>query len=149
MTDKEKLEAIRAEIEKLRDFATNEQMDLYEKGTVATCEVLLHFIDSFTKEPVSEELEIAAEKYRKELHDSESDVDDEGYMYECVPSDAFKAGAQWQKEQSKLTWLDMMHIHKHIKDAMNLHLYKFQSLDGQQEVYQNVLDRFIKERDNH
>ena len=40
-----------------------------------------------------------------------------------------------------------MRIHKHLKDAMNYHLYELQNaIEGQKKVYQNVLDRFLKER---
>jgi hypothetical protein len=46
-----------------------------------------------------------------------------------------------------LTWEDMMRIHRHIKDTMNFHLYELQNgVEGQQKVYQNVLDRFLKEK---
>lgn len=44
---------------------------------------------------ISEELKQAAEKYRRDIHNSQSDVDDEGYMYQGVPRDAFIAGAEW------------------------------------------------------
>ncbi|MCR5578616.1 MAG: hypothetical protein K6F74_05320 [Prevotella sp.] len=45
-------------------------------------------------------------------------------------------------EKESLTWEDMLLIHRHIKDAMNCHLYEFQSVDGQQKIYEEVLRRF-------
>ena len=36
-----------------------------------------------------------AEKYRKDLHNSGSDCDEENYMCESVPSDASIAGLEW------------------------------------------------------
>lgn len=51
----------------------------------------------------------------------------------------FEAGLN---ASNPLTWEDMMLIHKCIKDAMNYHLYAFQSADGQQKVYEEVLKRF-------
>lgn len=61
--------------------------------------------------------------------------------------DYFVDGVQWADEHPALTWEDMMHIHRHIKDAMNYHLYELQNgIEGQQKVYQNVLDRFLKEK---
>ena len=61
--------------------------------------------------------------------------------------DYFVDGVQWADENPALTWTDMMRIHRHIKDAMNFHLYELQNgIEGQQKVYQNVLDRFLKEK---
>lgn len=48
---------------------------------------------------------------------------------------------------SPLTWQDMLIIHRHIKDAMNRHIDQFQSLEGQQRIYQEVLEKFLKERE--
>lgn len=52
------------------------------------------------------------------------------------------------KEQDlELTWKDMMIIHKCIKDAMNFKLYKMmEGLEGQKEVYEEVLKRFKAQR---
>lgn len=41
-----------------------------------------------------------------------------------------------------LTWKDMLIIHRHIKDAMNKYLYAFQTVEGQQKIYEDVLKRF-------
>ena len=53
----------------------------------------------------------------------------------------FELGMQ---ASNPLTWEDILLIHRCIKDSMNYNLYKMQSVDGQQEVYQNALDRFYK-----
>lgn len=45
-------------------------------------------------------------------------------------------------KKESLTWGDMLIIHKCIKDAMNHHLYAFQTIEGQQKVYEDVLKRF-------
>jgi hypothetical protein len=41
-----------------------------------------------------------------------------------------------------LTWEDMMLIHKCCKDAMNSNLYAWQTAEGQQKIYKDVLKRF-------
>lgn len=156
MTDKEKLEAIKAAIERLYNQSItdkNRQADRgleraanasYGKSIV--CKELLSFYNSLPEEPVSEDLENAAYKYGEELDQIVGSYDDDDSSVGDYAQEAFKAGAQWQKERSKLTWIDMNHIHRYIKDAMNLYIDKFQSIDGQQEVYQNVLERFNKEK---
>lgn len=46
-----------------------------------------------------------------------------------------------------LTWEDMILIHRCIKDAMNYNLYKMmEGVEGQKEVYQNVLKRFLESK---
>lgn len=70
--------------------------------------------------------------------------------YTMTRDDYFVDGVQWADEHPALTWEDMMHIHKHLKDAMNFHLYELQNgIEGQKKVYQNVLDRFLKERNKN
>ena len=75
--------------------------------------------------------------------------------HECFPDDdvasitsrfGFLLGYQQAEKDNALTWNDMMVIHKCIKDAMNSHLYEWSTEEGQQRIYQNVLDRFNKER---
>lgn len=82
MTDKEKLDATRAEIHRLVDVRG------YDKEMAND---LFAFMDSLPNEPASEDLEEAARKYFKSLKD------------DCfISSDimlAFKAGANWQKQQ--------------------------------------------------
>lgn len=54
-------------------------------------------------------------------------------------------GYHQAEKDNELTWEDMLIIHKHIKDAMNKYLYAFQTVEGQQKIYEEVLKRF-KER---
>ena len=57
--------------------------------------------------------------------------------------EAYIDGYHQAEKDLKLTWEDMMIIHKCIKDAMNYHLYKMmEGMEGQKVVYQGVLKRF-------
>lgn len=60
--------------------------------------------------------------------------------------DAFEYGYLKAEKDLELTWEDMMLIHRHIKDAMNSHLYKWHSEMGQMEIYNDVLRRFFKDK---
>ena len=52
-------------------------------------------------------------------------------------------GYHQAEKDNKLTWEDIMIIHKCIKDAMNYHLYKMmEGMEGQKVVYQEILKRF-------
>ena len=77
MTDKEKLDAIRAEIHRLVDVRG------YDREMANN---LFAFMDSLPNEPVSEDLEEAANDYAHDL------VHDDVF-------ENFIAGAKWQKEQ--------------------------------------------------
>lgn len=92
MTDKEKINAIRAEVQNYIDAAHKAHTNITE-GNFAH---LLSFIDSLQEEPASEELEEAAEEYSRHLVTGEID----GKVLEQM---GFKAGAKWQKEQDKET----------------------------------------------
>jgi len=60
---------------------------------------------------------------------------------------AYADGYHQAEKDLELTWENMMIIHKCIKDAMNFHLYKMmEGVEGQKEVYEEVLKRFNKER---
>ena len=86
MTDKEKLEAIRAEILRLVNVCG------YDREMAND---LLTFMDSLPNEPVSEELEEAAKLHVIETRDEDVVWDENA---RCAMLD-FKAGAKWQKEQ--------------------------------------------------
>ena len=58
---------------------------------------------------------------------------------------AYVEGYHQAEKDLELTWEDMLIIHRHIKDAMNKYLYAFQTVEGQQKIYEDVLKRF-KER---
>ena len=94
----------------------------------------------------AEEITQAALQYANNLDDVKPT--DEFSRNLCIAlGQAFVKGAEWSDEHPALTWEDMMRIHKHLKDAMNYHLYELQNaIEGQKKVYQNVLDRFLKER---
>ena len=85
MTDKEKLDAIRAEIHRLVDVRG------YDREMAND---LFTFMDSLPNEPVSEELEEAADEYAPDFSDSIASK-----AAVNAVRDAFKAGAQWYKEQ--------------------------------------------------
>ena len=138
LTKQEPVSTIDKDVSKMADeFAEREyELDGYERQWLS--KGYYHgYMDaankSKTEEPVNEDLEKEIERFDK-----------------TPESKSYKLTAyhfvQWQKERSKLTWIDMNHIHRYIKDAMNLYIDKFQSIDGQQEVYQNVLERFLKEK---
>ena len=54
----------------------------------------------------------------------------------------FRLGYHQAEKDLELTWEDIMLIHKCIKDSMNKYLYAFQTMEGQQKVYEDVLRRF-------
>ena len=59
----------------------------------------------------------------------------------------FKIGYHQAEKDMELSWEDMMLIHKYIKDAMNFKLYRMlDGIEGQKEVYQEVLRRFTEQR---
>lgn len=83
MTDKEKLDAIRAEIHRLVDVRG------YDREMAND---LFTFMDSLPNEPVSEDLNEAAIAYNKKVN------------FVCagkIPNEHFIAGANWQKQQDK------------------------------------------------
>lgn len=105
MTDKEK---ILAEIERLKntaeDYIAQGGVDcICARGNVEMADDIIKFINSLPEEPVSEDLEKAAEEYA--YTNWASDDYHEGAA-EGLPFDAightekcFKDGAKWQKEQ--------------------------------------------------
>lgn len=85
MTDKEKLAKVRAEIERRYDKITalpigkDEHWEAIMGAKATTLCLLLSFIDSMQEEPISDDLEKAAEEWDESLY----------------RKDAFKAGARW------------------------------------------------------
>lgn len=91
-------EIIRAEIERLKLCTMDEHMGFYSEAAEAEYNALCnieHFIDSLQEEPVSEDLQESAETYTNRRENEKFDVG-EGYGMDDVEN-AFKAGAQWQK----------------------------------------------------
>ena len=95
MTDKEKLEAIRAEIHRLVDVRG------YDRGMAID---LFAFMNSLPNGPVSEDLEKAASRYAKEEYNHKSPATLPDRCRGCYAPlmYAFKAGAQWGKEQAEI-----------------------------------------------
>ena len=85
MTDKEKLNAIRAEVEKYISAAHKAHTNITE-GNFAH---LLSFIDSLQEVPVSVDLENAAVEAFKQIVDTNKN----NFL------EIFKAGANWKEEQ--------------------------------------------------
>jgi len=108
MTDK--VQKIREEVEKLR-IKNTEAFDCGCDGTKCAgydmaCDDILSFIDSMQEEPVSDELEKAAEEYIKytprydigyELEEGNDPTEIECFTVDEATA-AFIAGAKWQKE---------------------------------------------------
>ena len=99
MTDKEKLDAIRAEIHRLVDVRG------YDKEMAND---LFAFMDSLPNEPVSEDLWEASKQYalRQVLASTDTEMSEQAYLSLRLFSGfelavAHKDGAKWQKEQIK------------------------------------------------
>ena len=97
--------ALVAEIESLRCTTfTN-----FDEGVNATVQILLETLDTLEvkevqDEPVSEELEEAARRYaalQAGMKDAMTSEFYEEYPYSPNDVNAFKAGAEWQKEQDQ------------------------------------------------
>ena len=107
MTEKEKLEAIKAEIERLFNFAKGYYADRIASGYKICCNDIISFINSLPEEPVSEDLEEAANNAVIALVPSFGQKYSDGsYVSSCRDSfkreellGLFKAGAKWQKER--------------------------------------------------
>ena len=93
MTDKEKLEAIRAEIYRLVDVGG------YDRKMAND---LLVFMDSLPNEPISEELIDVAKQYVKE---HVIGIDKVTFS---IATDMFVSGAKWQKKQMMANTADAM-----------------------------------------
>lgn len=92
MSNKEK---IRAEIER----RYNERDRIGDDIRANVHKSLISFIDSMQEEPVSEDLEEAAKQYGDELDNVlVVSINDDNSIGEYA-TQAFKAGAKWQKEQ--------------------------------------------------
>ena len=90
----DKVQKIREEVERLMygfnleaDIASCEDTEIEKLANIKyqLCKKILDYIDKVQKEPVSEDLEAAAEEWDESLY----------------RSDAFKAGAKWQKEKDE------------------------------------------------
>lgn len=105
MTDKEK---IKAEIERLKNELNYESFTNEVLGRRNALNSILSFINSLSEEPVSEDLDEAADKYESEQQEKYKDRDNhdfDNYRDGFVDGlthvyDAFKAGAKWKKNKA-------------------------------------------------
>lgn len=121
MTDREKLNAIRAEVEEYIDAARKAHTNITE-GNFAH---LLSFIDSLQEEPVSEDLEEAAVEAFKQIVDS----DKNNFL------EIFKAGANWKEEQM-------------IKGAIEVELNNTSTMTKNEEIILRNLVKTLQDYEN-
>ena len=119
MTDKEKLEKVRAEIERRKKEVED---NIFELGNFESERIglfdnkeiyndLLSFIDSMTKEPVSEDLDLGCGVIWKGVEPVSEDLEEaaneyaKDYLFTPKPQRApnihFINGANWQKQQDQ------------------------------------------------
>lgn len=82
---------IKAEIERLKNIAENNNASEYLRGQARVCRVILSFIDSLPDEKPSEDLEEVAARYELEKRQS--------ILSSVDIVDAFIAGAEWMYKQ--------------------------------------------------
>lgn len=129
MTDKEKLEKIKSLADKMSDTAFNittdasllkKAMDEYHQFIINEYHKEEQIIKKLQEEPVSEELEEAVDEYAPDFSNSiasKAAVD--------AVRDAFKAGAQWQKEKD---------------DEEKVLIYKHGFEDCKEQIMTNAID---------
>ena len=98
MTDKEKLNAIRAEVQNYIDAAHKAHANITE-GNFAH---LLSFIDSLQEEPVSVDLEEACEQLAENARKHKAETSSPFFCQTDYKQGVID-GAKWQKEQDKKT----------------------------------------------
>lgn len=91
------IEKIKAEIERLKNIAENDNASEYLRGQARICRIILSFIDSLPGEKLSEDLEEAADNCVWKSIDS----NDQMLVPKFIPLllSLFISGAYWQKEQ--------------------------------------------------
>lgn len=116
-----KIEKIKAEIKRLKNELIQEAEKGYksefDEGRIAAFEDMITFIDSLEEEPVSNNLEEAANEYGFANPVIHYEADGNTYDDTDKPSFDFIAGAQWQKEQlmknltfmNEVEWEDDIH----------------------------------------
>lgn len=117
MKNTEIIQAIKAEIERL--IAMNKTRNGFPAGTMCAVRIeayekLLSFLSTLEEEPVQNDLEEAADNHICEVVDSAGHP---GWDWETQDiKDAFKAGAEWQKEQDDKELSDLLTI-AHLQGA--------------------------------
>lgn len=94
MTDKNQIKQyLQDRLQGLEDIKKDREWTTAELGDVACCKQTLAFIDSLQEDPVSNDLEEAANNYVGHAPEIDEDLS-------CfIKRNAFIAGAKWQKEQ--------------------------------------------------
>ena len=132
-----KKSALVAEIEKLVDKGKyHEEYDCaYRDGNNSALYALKGKIDTI------EVKEVNLEKEYKDFVEEDPVYNKlvNGIVGKAIAKHFFELGMQ---ASNPLTWEDMMTIHKCCKDAMNCNLYAWETAEGQQKIYEDVLKRF-------
>lgn len=119
------------------------------EGVLKGYNSILDFINSLQQEQLSSNLDEVAEEYANKEHPDEPSVGqwgtgdyeppiDREYPRE-IAKDAFKKGAEWQKEQDELTWQDIAEIW-HIVE--NLYDYGDYTGNAAYLFYNEALEKF-------
>ena len=116
MTDKEKLEAIKAEIKRLNSLIIDRcYLSEYERGCndgkENTLDDLLRFIDSLPEEPISEELEEAANNFLTGFYGV-------GEPHNPTDIGIFEAGAQWDRQLLMKDAIDTIMVYDVLNDLI-------------------------------
>lgn len=128
-------DALVAEIEKRRrDWCYGSSIEAKYKRE--ECDDILSFLDNL------EIKEVDLEKEVDDWYNTKASKEFENVLYSDIENCAKHFFELGLNASNPLTWEDMMTIHKFIKDAMNLHLYEWSTIDGQQKIYEDILKRF-------
>ncbi len=122
MTDK--VQKIREEVERLMNELIQEKEKGFGSDTDDTCilelQNVLTYIDSLQEEPVSEDLEEAANCYKDMITPEEVDDPEHAYSYETYTeyqiADAFISGSKWKEQQMMKNAVDGW-VFRSIKDG--------------------------------
>ena len=119
----------------MSDNAINGSMRQFYDGMKQDCVDLLSFLNTI------EVKEVDLEKEYKDFVEEDPVYNElvNGIVGKAIAKHFFELGL---KASNPLTWNDMMIIHKCCKDAMNFNLYAWETAEGQQKIYEDVLKRF-------
>jgi len=108
---------------------------MFEQGRISAFEDVKLFLNTI------EEKEMDLEKEYKDFVEEDPVYNKlvNGIVGKAIAKHFFELGL---KASNPLTWNDMMIIHKCCKDAMNFNLYAWETAEGQQKIYEDVLKRF-------
>lgn len=95
MIDKRIKSYLENRLEKLENIKKEREWTTSELGDIACCKQTIAFIDSLKEEPVSKDLEEAAKAYSNNLDNICGSIGEQ-------TRNAFKAGAEWGKNQAEI-----------------------------------------------